>query len=119
MPIGKNALKRVSNNGYSALKSTAPDMENSEVVAKTEQEQPKKKVADTKSTPKAKTARSEEKPAAKKSEPVKKADAAKKAPAKAKTEKSVEVKAEKSAEVSHPDGFVRIALGDDMPVHLL
>ena len=27
MPIGKNALKRVSNNSYSAVKSTAPDME--------------------------------------------------------------------------------------------
>ena len=32
MPIGKNALKRVENNGYSNVKSTAPDMENSVVV---------------------------------------------------------------------------------------
>ena len=31
MPIGKNAIKRVVNNGYSALKSSAPDMENSVV----------------------------------------------------------------------------------------
>lgn len=29
MPIGKNAIKRVSNNGYSKVKTTAPDMENS------------------------------------------------------------------------------------------
>ena len=35
MPIGKNAIKRVSNNGYSKVASAAPDMENSTVeVAK-------------------------------------------------------------------------------------
>ena len=32
MPIGKNALKRVENNGYSKVKSSAPDMENSVVT---------------------------------------------------------------------------------------
>ena len=32
MPIGKNAIKRVENNGYANLKSEAPDMENSTVV---------------------------------------------------------------------------------------
>ncbi len=31
MPIGKNSIKRVVNGGYSAVKSEAPDMENSEV----------------------------------------------------------------------------------------
>ena len=31
MPIGKNSLKRVTNNGYSKVASSAPDMENSEV----------------------------------------------------------------------------------------
>ena len=31
MPIGKNAIKRISNNGYSNVKTEAPDMENSEV----------------------------------------------------------------------------------------
>ena len=31
MPIGKNAIKRVSNNGYSKVASSAPDMENSTV----------------------------------------------------------------------------------------
>lgn len=119
MPIGKNALKRVSNNGYSALKSAAPDMENSEVVVKTEQEQPKKKPTSAKSAPKTKTAKPEEKPAAKKSAPVKKVDAEKKAPVKAKSEKSVEAKATKTEEVTRPDGFIRTALGDDMPVYLL
>ena len=36
MPIGKNAIKRVENNGYSKVKTTAPDMENS-VIAKVEE----------------------------------------------------------------------------------
>ena len=113
MPIGKNALKRVSNNGYSAVKSTAPDMENSEVVAKPEQEQPKKKTTSAKSAPKAKTAKSEKKPVEKKSEPEKKA------PAKVKAEKPVESKVENTEEVTRPDGFIRTALGDDMPIYLL
>ena len=29
MPIGKNAIKRVSNSGYSNVQTSAPDMENS------------------------------------------------------------------------------------------
>ena len=32
MPIGKNAIKRVTGNGYSKVNTSAPDMENSEVV---------------------------------------------------------------------------------------
>ena len=32
MPIGKNAIKRVTNNGYSSVKTSAPDMENSIVA---------------------------------------------------------------------------------------
>ena len=32
MPIGKNAIKRVENNGYSNVKTGAPDMENSTVI---------------------------------------------------------------------------------------
>ena len=34
MPIGKNAIKRVTNNGYSNVKSSAPDMENSVIEEK-------------------------------------------------------------------------------------
>ena len=34
MPIGKNAIKRVVNNGYSAVKTSAPDMENSVIAEK-------------------------------------------------------------------------------------
>ena len=33
MPIGKNAIKRVENNGYSHVKTEAPDMQNSHVIA--------------------------------------------------------------------------------------
>ena len=56
MPIGKNSIKRVANNGYSAVKTTAPDMENSVIV--TPEEKPVK--TETAATAKA------EKPAAKK-----------------------------------------------------
>ncbi|MBQ8319277.1 MAG: hypothetical protein IJY11_02185 [Clostridia bacterium] len=38
MAIGKNAIKRVENNGYSKVKTTAPDMENSAVVTPVEEE---------------------------------------------------------------------------------
>ena len=33
MPIGKNSIKRVTNNGYSKVATKAPDMENSTVIA--------------------------------------------------------------------------------------
>lgn len=36
MPIGKNAIKRVSNSGYSNVQTSAPDMENS-TIAKAEE----------------------------------------------------------------------------------
>ena len=39
MPIGKNSIKRVTNNGYSKVASTAPDMENS-VIEEKKIEQP-------------------------------------------------------------------------------
>ena len=35
MPIGKNAIKRVENNGYSKVQSEAPDMLNSTVISGT------------------------------------------------------------------------------------
>ena len=42
MPVGKNSIKRVANNGYSNVKTEAPDMENStEVVC--EEPKPEKK----------------------------------------------------------------------------
>jgi len=33
MPIGKNAIKRVENNGYSKVETKAPDMQNSHVIS--------------------------------------------------------------------------------------
>ena len=33
MSIGKSAIKRVENNGYSKVKTEAPDMQNSNVIA--------------------------------------------------------------------------------------
>ena len=68
MPIGKNSIKRVANNGYSNVKTDAPDMENSVI-----NEQPK-------ATAKKKTASAAPKTASKKPAPKKdpvKADAAK------------------------------------------
>ena len=38
MPIGKNAIKRVSNGGYSNVQSSAPDMENSVIAEKKAEE---------------------------------------------------------------------------------
>ena len=35
MSIGKNAIKRVENNGYSQVKTAAPDMEHSVVAEET------------------------------------------------------------------------------------
>lgn len=93
MPVGKNALKRVSNNGYSKVATTAPDMDNSVVVTP---EEPKEevKVATVKAAPKKNTAPKTKKPAT----------------PKPKMEK---------AEATRPDGFTRYEFGQDLPVHLL
>ena len=50
MPIGENAVKRVENNGYSKVRSSCPDMENS-VVAE-EPKAPAKKAAPKKNAEK-------------------------------------------------------------------
>ena len=68
MPIGKNAIKRVENNGYSNVKTSAPDMENSnvntnvheqvmETMVKPVEEATKKKTACKKTTAKKSTAK--------------------------------------------------------------
>lgn len=57
MPIGKNSIKRISNDGYSNVKTSAPDMENSTVATEKEKieeikvETPKKE-AEKKTAPK-------------------------------------------------------------------
>jgi hypothetical protein len=121
MPIGKNALKRVNNNGYSSVKTSAPDMENSEIVevdtpvaeAKTEPKKAEKpkKAAEAKTEPK-------------KAEKTEKAASAKAAPKKnnapkAEKPKIAKPKIEKVSESSHPDGFVKISFGMDMPTYIL
>ena len=93
MPIGKNAIKRVENNGYSKVKTSAPDMENSNVIANPDPQTVEKLIAPVEEAAK--------KSAAKK--PAKK-PAAKKPAAKKSVEK---------------DGFIRVEVGGDMPYYLL
>ncbi len=132
MPIGKNAIKRVTNNGYSKVESSAPDMENSSVIANIDQQVVDKIIAPV------------EKKTATKKAPAKKTPAKKVAPAK-------ETPAEKAAEVAKPkrkytkkaaveetpaqpkakrkytkksvpakkEGFERVEVGAQMPYYLL
>ena len=92
MPIGKNAIKRVENNGYSKVKTEAPDMENSNVIiAKPDEQVVEKLIAPV------------EKATAKKT-------TAKKAPAKKPAVKKV---------APAKSGFERVGCGEDMPYYLL
>ena len=63
MPIGKNAIKRVENNGYSKVKTSAPDMENSNVITNPDPQTIEKMVAPVEKAAKKPAAK---KPAAKK-----------------------------------------------------
>ena len=93
MPIGKNAIKRVENNGYSKVQTSAPDMENSNVIANPDPQTVEKLIAPVEKAAK--------KTAAKKS-----------APKKTTAKKTVAKPAEK-------DGFIRVEVGNDMPYYLL
>ena len=100
MPIGKNSIKRAVNNGYSNVKTSAPDMENSEVLVKEE------KVEKVSKAP-------AKKPTAKKACTPKKAAAPVKAePKKAAAQKPVQKMVKK-------DGFARVEVGNEMPYYLL
>ncbi len=90
MPIGKNAIKRVENNGYSKVESSAPDMENSSVIAN-----PDPQVVETLVKPVAKKATKTARPAAKK-------------PC-----------ASKKPVTAAKEGFVRVEVGESMPYYLL
>ena len=110
MPIGKNSIKRVANNGYSNLKSSSPDMENSTVVEKiTSPEEAEEVVVIVKpaKTKKSAVSKQEEKIGAIKAE-VEKMKA-----------KRTRKKAEPAPEVEENDGFVRVGLGEDLPTYLL
>ena len=109
MPIGKNAIKRVKNNGYSNVESSAPDMENSVIAnpdeqvievmvkpveEKTAKKSPAKKTA-KKTAPKNTEGEGEQKPAKK---------------------SSAKKTAKKPAQ---QDGFARVEVGESMPYYLL
>ena len=91
MPVGKNALKRVTNNGYSKVATSAPDMENSQIA--TAECPAEKKAASVKTSAKKNTT-----------------PKTKKAP----TPKPALEKVE-----SAKDGFVRYEFGQELPVYLL
>ena len=93
MPVGKNSIKRVTNNGYSKVTSNAPDMENSTVVANPSPEVIKVMIP------------SSEKMAPKKTATRKKTASKKEAP---KT---------KQAEEGSYDGYINI--GAELPIYLL
>lgn len=95
MPIGKNSIKRVANNGYSAIKSNAPDMQNSTVIANISPEVVEVMIP--------------------KQEPENKAEAApkKKASSKKKTAHTA-VKSD-----TQKDGFIHFSFGEDLPPYLL
>ena len=103
MPIGKNAIKRVSNSGYSNVQTSAPDMENS-TIAKAEEapkvEEPKIEA------PKAQAPKIEA--------PATTPEVAPKKTAPKKTAKKPVKKSEPTKQ-----GFVHLAIGDDLPYYLL
>ena len=96
MPVGKNSIKRVTNNGYSKVATKAPDMENSTVIAN-----PSPEVIEVMIPSSEKIA--PKKPASK---PAAKKPAAKKA----------EPKLEKSSE-RNGEGYIN--LGGELPIYLL
>lgn len=128
MPIGKNAIRRVENNGYSNVKSSAPDMENSSVVVPVgpaEAEGTKETLAEeTVTAVPAKPTKKRGRPSkAAKAEPV---SAAEEKPAK--TERAPAKRAprragKKAAVPAKPktgkNGFERVEIGTEMPYWLL
>ena len=89
MSIGKSAMKRVANNGYSAVNTSAPDMENSNVITAPAQEVVEKLIA-----------------------PIEKKTATRKAPVK-------KAKTEKVTAKTTKNGFERYAFGEELPYYLL
>ena len=96
MPIGKNSIKRVTNNGYSKVATKAPDMENSTVIANPAPEVIEVMIPSSEDI-------APKKPAAKK--PAAKKPAAKKAAPK--------------SETNERNGEGYINLGGELPIYLL
>lgn len=129
MPIGKNAIKRITNNGYSSVKSSAPDMENSEIAEKKAETIEEKAPTAKKATAKRTTSATAPKASAPKASAPKK-PSAKKAPSApkksmesepelspVKTAKKVVKKAPSKAK-AQDNGCINIGRGE-LPVHLL
>ncbi len=113
MPIGKNAIKRVENNGYSKVESTAPDMENSSVIANIDEQVLEKIVAPVEkkaAAPKRKYTK-KAKPAPVVEAPVVEAPVAEAPKPKRKYTKKAKPVAK--------EGFARVEVGNDMPYYLL
>lgn len=111
MPVGKNAIKRVTNNGYSNVKTKAPDMENSTIIANPSPEVIEKLIpkAEEKKETGAKN------PAAVKKPAVAKKPVAAKKPTQAKKTAAPAAKKEKAEKTS--DSYVNV--GRALPPHLL
>ena len=133
MPIGKNAIKRVENNGYSKVQTSAPDMENSHVIASPDQQVVEKliapvekataaKVGAKKACATKKTTTTAKKPAAKPATettaktPVK---TTKKATVNSSSEKKTTAQKTANKPAENKDGFTRVELGNNMPYYLL
>ena len=126
MPIGKNSIKRVTNNGYSKVKTTAPDMENSTEIKEIKKDTaPEKKTANKPSTKKAAKKKASNESAEKKTAPKAETKAAPKNSTKKPPVKKSVISAPSPetlnafAEDNRPDGFVRSPLGSDLPIYLL
>ena len=99
MSIGKSAIKRVENNGYSKVQTSAPDMQNSHVIAAPAEEVVEKLVA----------------PIEKKAAVAKKTLATKTATKKP----AVEKRTVKKATLDQKNGFITCLLGEELPYYLL
>ncbi len=120
MPIGKNALKRVENNGYSKVESSAPDMENSSVIANIDEQVMDKIIATVEKKTRAKKA-VQPVPAPVEVAPVEKPKRKYTKKAKAEAPQKPKRKYTKKAKAveSKKDGFVRVEVGEGMPYYLL
>ena len=97
MPIGKNSIKRVTNNGYSKVATKAPDMENSTVIANPSPEVIEVMIPSSENI-------APKKPAAKKP---------------AATKKPATKKAAPKTETNEHSGEGYINLGGELPIYLL
>lgn len=107
MSIGKSAIKRVENNGYSKVQTSAPDMQNSHVIAAPAEEVMEKIVAPIEK----KTAAVKKTPASTTTSKTTSKTAVKK-PAVAK-------KSPQKTPVKQKNGFVTCLLGEELPYYLL